>query len=182
MTKDTDKLIAHYSATWGGAHEKRRWNRGPTNELGADFGIVRFEPTESRKMWTFATHGMTAPSGAPGLELHIVTRIASDALVELLTVTAHFHRTGRALDLYHTVNFGRPWSPGSKCDHGFITLPLLDGPALEICDDPPKRCLWLVPVTAAEVAYKKIHGAGALEDAFEAGAVDYLDPARASCL
>jgi hypothetical protein len=115
------------------------------------------------------------------LELHVMTAPGPvDELVELLTVTTDFHRTGHRLGLGHAVNFGRPWVSGSTCTHGLISLPYLDGPDLEWLDCPRVRFLWLIPVTAAEVAYKKELGLEALESRFEEAQLDYLDPFRAS--
>lgn len=54
-------------------------------------------------------------------------------------MTAHFHRTGSALGLGHTVNFGRPWLPGSSCTHGLVSLPYLFGPELEWLQQPSTR-------------------------------------------
>lgn len=101
-------------------------------------------------------------------------------IVELLTVVAHYHRNGHRLGLGHTVNFGEPWLPGSACTRGLISLPYLDGEALEWLDEPRVRFLWLIPVTDDEVAFKAEHGLDALEERFEAAAFDYLDPLRAS--
>jgi hypothetical protein len=56
---------------------------------------------------------------------------AREARTGGVTAIAHFHRTGSALGLGHTVNFGRPWLPTSSCTHGLGSLPYLDGPDLE---------------------------------------------------
>jgi len=42
------------------------------------------------------------------------------------------------------------------------------------------RFLWLVPITPAELIFKKQHGLAALEERFEAAQFDFLDPVRAS--
>jgi hypothetical protein len=126
---------------------------------------------------------MSQPEDAERLELHLVTwekKAIEHGLVELLTVVAHYHRTGRALGLGHTVNFGRPWLPGSRCTHGLISLPYLDGPNLEWLAEPRIQFLWLIPVTEAEVRYKRQHGLEALEQRFEESQFNYLDPVRAS--
>jgi hypothetical protein len=89
---------------------------------------------------------------------------------------------GARLDLNHTVNFGRPWLPESDCDHGLISLPYLDGPAVEILKEGEMiiRCLWLIPVTNEEVEYKKRLGIESLEARFEESSFDYAYPARVS--
>jgi len=134
-------------------------------------------------MTAYATRCMSQLEDEERLELHLLTRRDDDlapALVELLTVTAHYHRTGSSLGLGHTVNFGRPWRPGSACTHGLISLPYLDGPRLEWLLEPRVRFLWLVPITASELLFKKQHGLEALEERFEAAQFDFLDPLRAS--
>jgi hypothetical protein len=103
-------------------------------------------------------------------------------MIELLTIVAHYHRTGRPLGLGHTVNFGEPWLSGSACTRGLISLPYLDGEELEWLDEPRVRFLWLIPITEAEVAFKIQHGLDALEERFEEAAFDYLDPLRASVI
>ncbi len=104
--------------------------------------------------------------------------------MELLTVIAHYHRTGRELGLAHTVNFGRPWLPGSACEFGVLSRPYLDGQELEFLElsaaTTPVRCLWLVPITRDEATFAKQNGLDALEREFERADLDYLDPNRAS--
>jgi hypothetical protein len=116
------------------------------------------------------------------LELHMFSPREVPAHTELLTAVAHYHRTGARLGLGHTVNFGRAWLPGSQCDHGLISLPYLDGPRLEelMVDGKLIRCLWLIPVTTAEVEFKKHHGLEALEARFETEQFSYIDPLRRS--
>jgi len=125
---------------------------------------------------------MSQQNDAPALELHLFSPMRTESHIELLTVIAHYHLTGEYLDVGHTVNFGRPWLPESRCDHGLISLPYLDGPKLEWLDWAGNkiRFLWLVPISAAEVEYKKLHGLEALEARFEECRFDYLNPLRKS--
>jgi hypothetical protein len=84
------------------------------------------------------------------------------------------------LGLNHTVNFGQPWQGESACTHGFISLPYLDGPALEnfMLDQKVIKFYWLIPVTKEEVDYKAKYGVDALEDRFEAAGFNYINPLR----
>lgn len=93
-----------------------------------------------------------------------------------------YHVTGASLGLGHTVSFGRPWLPGSLCDHGLLSLPYLDGPDLEHlhAGGVHARCLWLIPITCQERDFKKEHGLEALEREFDRPGFDYLDPGRQS--
>jgi len=62
------------------------------------------------------------------------------------------------------------------------SLPYLDGPQLEWLGHLGQgtRFLWLIPITASEVAFKKKHGLEALESRFEQLDLKYLDPHRDS--
>ncbi len=69
---------------------------------------------------------------------------------------------------------------GSTCTHGLISLPYLDGPDLEWLAEPKVRFLWLIPITEAEVRFKKSYGMEALERKLEERRFDFLDPSRVS--
>jgi hypothetical protein len=183
MTSSELTLIEdHYARCWNSKGEAIEWKLGPVEQLPPGFRVLAFAPTDRRKMWTYATCGMSHQSDATLIELHLFSPIRDETLVELLTVIAHYHLTGAYLDIGHTVNFGRPWLPHSKCDHGLISLPYLDGPSLEWFEVSQRRIrfLWLIPITADEVAFKKAQGLDALEDRFEAVGFNYLDPERSS--
>jgi hypothetical protein len=177
-----DAVEAHYRMAWGVEGEHRPFSGGPIHQLPVDFAIQRYAPQPGRDMWAYATCGMSQPNERNSLELHMFSPRASPEIEELLVVTAHFHRTSAALDLGHSVNFGRPWLRGSECEHGLISLPYLDGPSLENLQIGPDlvKCCWLVPITLAEVHYKQKSGLEALEQAFERDGLNYLDPHRAS--
>jgi hypothetical protein len=176
------RVAEHYARVWGTGGVRRDWDRGPRAELPEPYAVLEFPPHGARAMWTYATCCMSLPDDDKPVELHLFSPAAHEGHVELLTAVAHYHRTGSALDVGHTVNFGRPWLPGSSCDHGLVSLPYLDGPRLEVLrmDETETRCYWLVPVTAREVAFKKRDGMDALEAALERARFNYLDPARAS--
>jgi len=129
---DTRQIISHYISVWGKEYKCLTWNDGPFQELGEDFLILEFPPQKSRTMWTYATCGMSNTANKTPVELHLFSADRDEFMVELLTVVAHFHKFGEKLDLWHTVNFGRPWKPNSFCSYGLISLPYLDGPNLEL--------------------------------------------------
>jgi len=133
-------------------------------------------------MWTYATCCMSQPSDRSPIELHLFSPYASKEVVELLVVTAHYHRTAISLNLWHTVNFGRPWLDASSCNHGLVSLPYLDGPVLEDLreDSALIKFYWLIPVTASEVRFKCEEGVQALEQRLEGTNFNYLDPQRES--
>jgi hypothetical protein len=176
-----DQIRAHYEANWGRSECVRRWEKGPTNDLPDDFRILSFSPA-ARAFWTYATCCMSRPHDDVRVELHFFSPIESDGHIELLTVIGHYHRTGARLNVGHVVNLGRPWLPGSGCDHGLISLPYLDGPALEnlVLANGSVRCLWLIPITQSEAEFATRHGLEALEERFEEARFNYLDPSRSS--
>jgi hypothetical protein len=76
------------------------------------------------------------------------------------------------------------WQDESPCSYGFISLPYLDGEALELFEYEGKylRNLWLIPITKSERQYKIEYGWEALEEKFEESELDYTNPHRASCV
>jgi hypothetical protein len=127
---------------------------------------------------------MSQSEDSNAVELHLFSPCQDAGLVELLFTVAHFHRTGARLNLWHTVNFGRPWQGESSCSHGLISLPYLDGPTLENLADSAGtiKFYWLIPITKAELELKKVAGIEALEARFEEAGFDYADPARSSVI
>jgi hypothetical protein len=182
MSAYLEQIAEHYADVWGRKGEVRRWLQGPVYELPEGFHVLVFAPTPERRMWTYATCGMSQPGDARPLETHLFAPHDSESLVELLTVVAHYHRTGAPLGLGHTVNFGRPWLDDSHCEYGLLSLPYLDGPPLEWLElgDVRIQFLWLIPITRQERDYKKQHGLEKLEELFERQHFDYLDPKRPS--
>jgi hypothetical protein len=179
-----DEIKAHYVSCWKSQPNVKRLQQGPTWELPEKFCVLEFPPTASRQIWTYATCGMAQPGDREALELFLFAPSPCELHVELLTVVAHFHRTGEQLGLGHFVNFGRPWLEGSACEYGLISLPYLDGPLLEEArfheGTRIVRCLWLLPITKRERDYALEHGLEGLEQRFEQANVDYINPLRRS--
>lgn len=177
-------IESHYKRSWNNLPLVRRCPYSPTTDPPASFHVLEFPPTATRSLWTYATCGMAEAGDRSLLELHLFSPGECDAHVELLTAVAHYHRTGAVLGLNHIVNFGRPWMPGSSCDHGLISLPYLDGPELEDCRMPDgtaiAKCLWLLPITAAERLFILANGIEAFEQRFENAQANYVDPHRQS--
>lgn len=176
-----EALRRHYEACWGGPVDELVFERGPMRSSFPEFGVLRFAPTAQRGSWVYATSGLAVST--PGLlELHVRARTAHDAIVESMTVVAHYHATGAALGLHHSVNLGRPWVPGSPCSYAYLSLPYVDGPALEDFAYAlgPVRCLWLVPLTAEERDVKAARGVEELEQRFDAADPDLADLLRES--
>jgi len=175
-------LLAHYVQQWGSQPAALTSYRPSVHHVPDTFRVLEFAPTLRRTMWTYATCGMSEPATPKLLELHLFSPRQSPALVDLLTSVAHYHQTEHTLCVNHTVNFGVPWLPDSACSCGLVSLPYLDGPALEQMPYQSReaQCLWLIPITPVERAFKVSHGVEALEELFEQSGFDYLNPIRPS--
>jgi hypothetical protein len=183
---DVKKIIAHYESIWGKSWSYVDFPKSSKAELPIDFSILEFSPREARNMWTYATCGMSLGRTDCMLELHIFSDVKRRDVSEILAACAYYHITGKPLGIGHTVNFGRPWAPNSKCDFGLISLPYIDGPQLELMainDAAEILFLWLIPISFDEVEFKKKNGLEALEKLFEERGFNYIDPLRNSiCL
>lgn len=180
-TSYAQQIDEHYTNNWSAPIEAVRWEKGPIHQLPADFRILLLK--RSSDMLAYGTRCMSQPSDEQRLEIHALCRPSErsdNSLVEILTAVAHYHRTGSPLGLGHTVNFGKPWVVGSACSYGLVSLPYLDGPNLEWLAEPGVRFLWLIPITKAEMEFKRAHGMEALEQRFEDVQFNFLDPFRAS--
>lgn len=179
-----NEMQLHYEHQWSNTARRCTWQEGPIDQLPQGFCVLEFRPVQSRNMWTYATCCMSQPNDDNPIEVHLFSEAQADSHVELLTAIAHYNRTGNRLGLGHTVNFGRPWLPDSACDFGLLSLPYIDGPDLEVFNPSGTsnivRCLWVVPITSAELSYAKRFGVDALEIEFEASHFNYLDPRRQS--
>jgi hypothetical protein len=175
-------LLAHYSTHWQTQPVSLRSSRPAVRQIAATFQVLEFAPSAHRAMWTYATCGMSSWRVEQPLELHLFSATQEDELVDLLTTVADYHQTGHALGLGHTVNFGVPWQADSRCSYGLVSLPYLDGPALQELHVGERQvsCYWLVPITKAERDFKRDFGLEALEELFDQAPLDYLAPLRAS--
>jgi hypothetical protein len=175
------RIREHYAAHWGKATAAVS-RRGAMLARDPAFVIEVRAPTAQRDVWIYSTVGMSCDPERGRIETHLLSRVsAEDASVLLLSMLAYFHLTGEPLGLEHTVYVGQPWLPGSRLDHGYLSLPYLDGPDLEWQRDPEGdvRHLWLIPITREERELKRAKGAEALERLFEEAPFAYDDPFRA---
>ncbi|MFI2641917.1 suppressor of fused domain protein [Streptomyces sp. NPDC018610] len=152
-------------------------------EAVPDLRILTISPGPRADSWAYVTAGCwsTVERDGHGLEFVLAAPVRDERFVELLAMTAHYH-AGHHLDLEHGLPVGEPWLPGSLCDHLLISRPYLHGPDLENCPlvDAHVRILWALPVTAAEMAYRREHGHEALEQLFDEHAIVPTDPRRPS--
>jgi hypothetical protein len=180
----SDSLRKHYESYFGKKGARKDWTIGPTEKLHSDFYVLEIAPNKVHNMWTYLTVGMSLDRTDKNLiELFVHSPEQSDSIVELLTLNASFHRNSDFLNLHHTVNIGQPWLNNSICDHGFISLPYLDGEKLELFKYEKKtiHCYWLIPITEKERDFKSDNDCESLERLFEDKQLDYLNPNR-KCL
>lgn len=181
--KYTDDLRRHYESFYGVTGNKLTWDKGPTHKLHRDFYILEFGPSKRHQMWTYATVGMSLDRDDDNLiELITYSKNQDNSRVELLTLNASFHRHSEPLNLHHTVVVGQLTETTTTCDHGFISLPYLEGEELELFNFNGQEfhCYWFIPITEKERDYKTEFGCDALEDLFEERQFDYLDKQRRS--
>ncbi|WP_431675999.1 suppressor of fused domain protein [Kitasatospora sp. KL5] len=145
--------------------------------------IIAASPGPRCSAWTYVTAGCwsAVEKHGHGIEFALTAPAGDLSFIDLLAKIAYYH-AGHHLDLEHSMPIGEPWMPGSSCDHLLISLPYLHDPDLEICPLPSghARILWALPVTAAELAYRREHGHEALEQLFEQHEIEPTDPRRAS--
>ena len=161
------------------------WDKGPIENLLFNFRVLEFAPSKQRDMWTYATCCMSQLGDKKGVEVHIFSSKRDESLIELLFASAFYHRNNKKLDLWHTINFGRPWQDDSKCEYGLFSLPYLDGPDLENLtskDNWEVNFYWLIPITKLEVEFKSKYGIELLEGKFEQVGLDYINPNRDSSI
>lgn len=143
------------------------------------------EPPNHRRLYAYATLGLSEAAVLPRIELFLLSPRADDSLAELLTSIALRHATGqRHLGVGHSVDLHRPWLDDSLCTRGLVSLPYLFGPAME---QGPRDAMghgrgifWLLPITPAEDAFKQTSGLEALEELFAATQISTADPSRMS--
>ena len=180
----TTNLRKHYENYFGITGQKLILEKGPKDKLHPDFYVLEFKPNERHAFWIYCSVGMSLDRQDDSLiEVFVFSPRQDEAQVELITVTASYHRNKLPLNINHTINIGRPWLDDSKLNHCFISLPYLDGTDLELFefDNKEIHCYWLIPITEKERDYKIDNGSEALEQLFEDSQFDYLNPSR-DCL
>ncbi|MCX5409721.1 suppressor of fused domain protein [Streptomyces sp. NBC_00335] len=150
----------------------------------ADLRVLVVAPGPRSDSWAYVTIGCSAEmvKDGHGREFVMTAPARDQRFVELTAMVASYHCGGHQLDLEHSMPIGEPWVPGSACDHLLISLPYLHGPDLEHCSLPQGhvRILWTLPVTAAEIEFRRSRGHEALERRLDDAGVIPTDPFRSS--
>ncbi len=153
-------------------------------EAVPDLRVLVVGPGPHSDSWAYVTAGCWAAmeQDGQGLEFVMTAHVRDQRFIDLMAMVAYYHCDGHRLGLEHSMPIGEPWVPGSTCDHLLISLPYLHGPDLEHCPLPEGhvRILWTLPVTTAEIEFRRRHGHEALEHRFDAAGIIPTDPFRAS--
>ncbi|WP_346010580.1 suppressor of fused domain protein [Streptomyces sp. SID5910] len=150
----------------------------------SDLHVLVVGPGPRSDGWAYVTAGCWAAmeKRGHGLEFVMTSHVRDQRFIDLMAMIGYYHCGGHQLDLEHSMPIGESWVPGSACDHLLISLPYLHGPDLEHCPVPggQARILWALPVTTAEIEYRRRHGHEALEQLFDEVGINPIDPFRAS--
>lgn len=159
-----------------------QFSDGPLIKIAPWFKILRFAPGPQSSLWTYVTLGACAlREEENGLEFSVFVQDESPRFIELLTMTAYYHRNN-LLGIGHTVPLGESWVDGSMCNCSLISLPYPLGAEFEICNTRTNHIhiLWVLPITEKERDFKIKHGLEEMEAKFESVALEYWNFKRAS--
>jgi len=164
--------------------------RAGVSFLGAErVEVLRFGP-DADGLVRYATVGMSrAPMADPGAdlvaqqgpraELVLSVRGGQDSVLRRLAVLAASPAVeGVVLSAGAGLDLGEPLWDGSRFTAVLVGEPGGLVPDLPLDGDEPVRFLPLLPMTPNEAAWKRVHGAEALEERWLAQEVDLRDPAR----
>ena len=180
---DTNEVIRQHMRQFFAGHryEEHVWTLGPAQDELPRLRALEFAPGPKTGLWVYVTAGAWEARNDPRLEFLIAAPEQDQRHVELLFMATWYH--GReGLGTGHTLPIGEPWLPGSACEFFLVSLPYPFGPKLEVCNfrDWHLHVLWLLPITKAEREFKVKEGLEALEKRFDACALEYWIPDRAS--
>ncbi|MER5355666.1 suppressor of fused domain protein [Kitasatospora sp. NPDC002551] len=186
-TPAVEAVESHVRAFFEG-HCVKAVEADPGPEAGpAGLRVLVVGPGPRGDGWAYVTAGCSAATASQagngvGLEFVMTAHVRDRRFVDVVAAIARYHRAGHRLGPEHSLPIGEPWVPGSACDHVLISLPYLHGPGLEHCPVPGghARILWALPVTAAEIGFRRRFGHDALERRFDEAAIVPTDPFRAS--
>lgn len=176
-------LERHYAQAWGEGIATVDFPSSTHSHLPPSFTVLALPSHPGRDVWTYATSGMSEGMAAQ-IELYAVSNHATDAIPEFLAAIASFHQEMGGVGPGDTVNLGKGWAEGSLCEYALISLPYLEGPSLGMLAAAGRtvHIYWLLPLTKAEVEFKKLNGLEALEAALESSGFNYLDMMRPSVI
>ena len=182
---DENAIVRQHLRRFFAGHdcEEHHWTLGPAAEELPRLRVAEFAPGPKSGLWVYITIGAWEAREAPRLEFLIAAPERDPRHTELVTMAAWYHGR-RRLGAGHTLPIGEPWLPGSACEFFLVSLPYPFGPELEVCNlaGGHLHVLWLLPITAAERQFKAREGLEALEQRFDARALEYWVPGRPSAV
>jgi hypothetical protein len=177
-----DRLRTHLE-TWWGSCDELVWERGPMRRDCPAFRVLRALRADDG-LWLYASAGASVPRQLEGTghEFFLVAPTDSPELVELVTIASHYAVFGEHEGVHagHTLNIGRPWLAGSRCDHLYVSTAYLLPPEFAIVRHArgTAHLLWTVPITEAEKRWRHEHGQEAFEQLMEDRELVAHDPSR----
>jgi hypothetical protein len=164
--------------------------RAQVSFLGTDpLDVLRFGP-DAEGLVRYATVGMSrAPMADPGAalvaqdgpraELVLSVRGGQDSVLRRLAVLASAPAVeGLVLGAGAGLDLGEPLWDGARFTAVLLGEPGGLVPDLALDAQEPVRFLPLLPMTPNEAAWKRVHGAAALQERWLAQGLDLRDPAR----
>jgi len=164
--------------------------RAGVSFLGAEpIDVLRFGP-DTDGLVRYATVGMSrSPMADPGAavvaqhgpraELLLSVRGPHDSVLRrLAALAASPALEGVVVGAGAGLDLGEPLWDGARFTAVLVGEPGGLVPDLPLDDDEPVRFLPLLPMTPNEAAWKRVHGASALEERWLAQGVDLRDPGR----
>lgn len=164
--------------------------RAGVSFLGTEqIDVLRFGPDDDGVV-RYATVGMSrAPMADPGAalvaehgpraELVLSTRGGQDSVLRrLATLAASPAVEGVVIGAGAGLDLGEPLWDGSRFTAVLVGQPGGLVPDLALAGDEPVQFLPLLPMTPNEAAWKRVHGAVALEERWLAQGLDLRDPHR----
>lgn len=187
---DPDLLLVEVEAHLLGAFGQDSGRAG-VSFLGAErIDVLRFGP-DPDDLVRYATLGLSrAPMGDPGelvvlddgprAELVLSVRGRHDSVLRRLAALAASPAVeGVVIGPGASLDVGEPLWDGARCSAVLVGEPGGLVPDLPVGEDlQPVRFLPLLPMTPNEAAFKRVHGAGALEEAWLRAGTDLRDPDR----
>jgi hypothetical protein len=165
--------------------------RAGVSFLGAErIDVLRFGP-DSEGLVRYATLGMSrAPMGDPGAEVVLadgpraelvlsVHGLHDTVLRRLSVLAASPSIEGVVISPGAGLDLGEPLWDGARFTAVLVGAPGGLVPDLPLDGLEPVQFLPLLPMTPNEAAWKRVHGAEALEERWLAAGTDLRDPGRA---
>jgi hypothetical protein len=178
-------LLDHLSDFAGGTIWMQEWTV-PNGWAPLGYAIVTTAPTKKSDFWTYATAGCWQAEKACHWrsEFLLVAADKRPEHEELLKIAGFFQLDPNlSVEIGNVLDIGHPWIAGSSCTHllALPPYPFAFGEHFESLDVTPcTRYIWLLPITPEEAAFANQEGAEKLEAVLQRGAIDFLDPLRAS--